>query len=282
MPHTFGGPVAQPGSFTDYTGQTHIANYGNNPVTKSANSQFTPLGTPQSILAGQVQNVNNLSYTPIDTRALAEQATQQAAENARRSLALEQQLSPSVSSTRTQLQDQTAAELAQGGNLPADVASQVARTSAGAAGSSGLLGSQSPLTAASLGLTALNLANSRRAAASQLLAANPTPTAGLDPGTLASASIANTNAANNFALAKLGAQGNLANSQIGAIQAQREANVGSPTTTISAMPYVPLGTTSPQNDPWTGLPVGQMSLGQQTYANNLANNSKRTANSGVG
>ena len=270
MPNTFGGPVSQPGSFTDYTGQSHVTNYG---ITQpKAPLNFTPTGTPQSILSGQVQNVNNLSYTPLDTRALAQQATQQAADNATRSLALEQQLSPGVSSTRTQLQDQTAGELAQGGNLPADVVNQVSRASAGAAGGAGLLGSQGSLTAASLGLTALNLANSRRANAANLLAANPVPVSGLSPEGLANATIDNTQAANQFALSKLGAQGNIAASQIAAIQAQRKANVGSPTTTLSAMPYVPLGTSAPQNDPWTGLPQNQISLGQQTYQNNLSNN----------
>ena len=263
----FGGALSQ---YTDYTGGSHTLNNGSSLYSAAQRKAAAPTGaggipSTQQILAGQANNVNSLTYTPIDTKALAAQATEQAASNAAQSLALEAKLSPGVSSARTQLQDQTAAELAQGGNLPADVVNQVSRSTAGSAGSAGLLGSQGPLTAASLGLTALNLANSRRANAANLLAANPTPTAGLDPGTLASANIANTNAANNFALQKVGAQGNVAGSQV-LLNQQNMAGANQPTTTISAMPYVPLTAPAPQSDPFTGLPVGQLSYAQQLYA----------------
>ncbi len=235
------------------------------------------LGAANGILQQQQQAVNNLTYTPIDTRVLALDATRNAAENARRSLALERQLSPGVAAARSGLQTQVADELAQQGNLPADVANQVSRASAGAAGSSGLLGSQGPLTAASLGLTALNLADTRRANAGALLSQNQLPTAGLDPGALASATIANANAANNFALGRLGAQGNIANSQIGALQAQNEAGVGVPSST-GVLPYVSLGQPQGSSFSLNGTPIspGQLTTGQQAAAqrqqiNNPAN-----------
>lgn len=255
-------------SFTTYSGQTYTPNYGANPSVGSTTTSSTP---SSAILAQQAKNVNSLTYTPIDTTALAQQATEQAAQNATQSLALEAQLSPGVSATRTGLQDTVANQLSQGGNLPPDVANLVSRETAGTSGSAGVLGSQTPLTAASLGLTSLGLMQQRQNNAGALLAANPVPTAGLDPGALASASIANTNAANNFALAKTGAQGNIANSQITANQYQNSvnaANASAPPTTLGAMPYVPLGSQSPQTDPWTGLPLGQQTAAQQLYAQN--------------
>lgn len=202
-----------------------------------------------SALQNQQKAVNNLSYKPIDLEKLKADAADQAAKNAAASLHLEQQTSPGVAQARTGLQNQVAAELALQGNLPPDIAAQVNRASAGRAGASGVLGSQAPATAAALGLTALDLANSRRANAAALLAANPLQPSGLDPGAVAGLSVADTNAQNQFNLSKLGAQANLANSQIAAAQGQRAFDAQQQAlnaannipTTLSAMPYVPLG-----------------------------------------
>jgi hypothetical protein len=214
-----------------------IAKLQSSLAAKAASSPAgaSPQQAQNAILAGQASNVNNLSYVPIDTKAIAAEATQQAAQNAAQSLALEQQLSPGVASTRSGVQNQIAANVALGGNLPADVVNQISRSVGAQAGSSGLLGSQAPLTAATLGTSALALQAQRLAQGQQLLAANQPPVAGLDPGALASATIANQNAANNFALQKLGAQGNIANSQIGQLQSQLMANAagnGGGSTTI--------------------------------------------------
>lgn len=179
------------------------------------------------ILAQQGNAINNLKYQPIDVAGLTKQAEEQAASNAAKSLALEQQLAPGVAAARSGLQSQVASDLALGGALPADVANEVTRHSGAQAGAAGLLGSQAPATAASLGLTALSLRNQRQDAASRLLAANPAPEAGLSPGSVADLTVANANAGNQFALSKLGALGNFANSQIGAIQSNLERQAGS-------------------------------------------------------
>ena len=153
--------------------------------------------------------LKNLTYQPIDLNALQESARQDAAQNAAASLALEQQLEPNLAATRQGLQAQTAQDLASGGNLPTDVRNQVAKAAITGSNSSGLIGAGGPITAASLGLTALQLRNQNQAKAASLLQANPTPVAGLDPGSLASATIANNNAMNQFALSKAGVATNV-------------------------------------------------------------------------
>jgi hypothetical protein len=153
-------------------------------------------------------STSNLQYQPIDIAALQSQAADAAKTNATNSLALEQSLQPNVADTRNELSSQVASDLKSGGNLPTDVANQVSRASITGSNSAGLFGGGGPLTAANLGLTALNLRNANQQKASNLLAANPLPVAGLDPGQLASASIANTNAENQFNLAKSGALNN--------------------------------------------------------------------------
>ncbi len=244
----------------DYQARLTSAQATNSVRTNAARTAATGsvATNPQQVIQQQAQAVQNLSYTPIDIEGLKRSATEQAATNAAGSLALEQNLAPGVASSREQLQKQVSDELALGGRLPADVQARVGRTSAAQAGSAGVLGSHAPATAAALGLTSLDLANSRRAAASNLLAANPLPQSGLDPGAVAGLSVADTNAKNQFALSKLGAGANLAQSQLGvfgADQANKSAqqNIDAATnvpTTISAMPYIPLSST---NRPQIGL-----------------------------
>lgn len=164
-------------------------------------------------------DTSNLQYQPIDLASLQKQAQDTAVQNATNSLALERSLQPGVANARTDLQDQVSADLAAGGNLPADVANQVTRSSITGADSAGLLGGGGPITAASLGLTALQLRNANQAKAANLLSANPLPVAGLDPGQIASAAIANNNAQNQFNLYKSGAMNNVN-------QANANANAG--------------------------------------------------------
>ena len=151
--------------------------------------------------------------------------------------------------------------MAQGGNLPADVAARVGRISGAQAGASGVLGSQSPMTAASLGLTSLDLANQRRQQAAGLLAANPLPASGLDPGAIASASIANANAQNQFDLSRLGAGANLASSQLGflgAQQAQQQTQASlNQLRPLNASPSIPTSSGGGVTYGLNGLPIGQ-------------------------
>ncbi len=223
-------------------------------------------------LAGQSAAVANLKYQPIDIPGLTKSAEEQAAHNVASSIGLEKQFSPGVAAARTGLQDQVAANLAQGGNLPADVQTRVARGVGATAGASGLSASAGPITAASLGLTSLDLQRQRMADAGALLSQNPLPTAGLDPGAIADLTVSQNNAANQFALSKVGAQANLANSQVAAQQAQNEGAVAnsapSPTYTFSAMPYQPSTSYAPVQTYGLGGALeqpGQLSYGQQLY-----------------
>ena len=167
--------------------------------------------------------VSNLQYQPIDLKALQEQARTTAEENARNSKALEQELSPDLARARSGSQKQVADNLDLGGNLSPDVANAVTSASEAQANSAGLYGGAGPITAANLGLTAQALKDQRLQQALQLSQANPQPTAGLDPGALASAAISQNNAQNQFALQKTGAQGK-------ADQSQADANAGLATT----------------------------------------------------
>jgi hypothetical protein len=153
-------------------------------------------------------NVNNLQYTPIDLTQLETQATQAAQANIANSIAIEAQNEPGLSATRFGLQGQLSSDLNNGGLVPTDVANQVSRSAITGANSAGLTGAAGPVTAASLGTTSMAIRNANQQKAMQLLQGNQLPTAGLDPGALASASIANTNAGNYFNLAKSGALNN--------------------------------------------------------------------------
>ncbi len=155
-----------------------------------------------------------VEYQPIDIAALTKTAHDQAVANATQSLDLERQLQPGVAETRQALQQSVADQLRMGGNLPPDVINQVTQAARTTSGSSGTLGGSSvPLTAARIGQSALGLLNMRQQNASNLLATNPLPAAGLDPGTLASLEAQNNAAQNQFNLAKAGVETNLVNSQ---------------------------------------------------------------------
>lgn len=167
--------------------------------------------------------VSNLQYQPIDLKALQEQARTAAEENAKKSIALEQQLQPDLAAARSGSQKMIAEDLKSGGQLPTDVANAVTGSSITGADRAGLYGGAGPITAANLGLTSLGLRDARLARATQLAQANPLPTAGLDPGALAGLDVAQNNALNQFNLSKVGAGGK-------ANQATADANAGLITT----------------------------------------------------
>jgi hypothetical protein len=170
--------------------------------------------------------VNQQQYKPIDLEALQRQAQGYAQQNLEKSIALEQQYMPDVSAARFGLQKQVAQDLERGGNLPTDVANQVTRATMARAGAGGF--GAGPLTAAQLGLSAMDLRNQAQQKALSLTS-NATaglPTSGLDPGSLASAAISQNQAQNQFDLSKAGAQANLIQSKANT-QAQLLGNLGS-------------------------------------------------------
>jgi hypothetical protein len=165
-------------------------------------------------------------YKPIDLDKLQQQAQGYAQQNIEKSIALEKQYLPDVSAARFGLQKQVAQDLARGGNLPPDVANQVTRASMAQAGSGGF--GAGPLTAAQLGLSALDLRNQAQGKAAALTS-NATaglPTSGLDPGSLASAAIGQNQQQNQFNMGILGAKSNLAQSEAN-MQAQALGNMTS-------------------------------------------------------
>jgi hypothetical protein len=180
----------------------------------SADSSRKALHGQQDALAAQQAKLDNLSYTPIDIEQIKSTASQQAQDNIAQSIALEKQYSPGVAASREGLQTQIAAELKQGGNLSADARNAIASSGLAGAGASGIPGAGMPMTAARLGTSAQDLINQRQAKASSLLGANQLPTSGIDPGSLASLLVANNTQANNFDLAKAGANMNLTNSNL--------------------------------------------------------------------
>lgn len=169
----------------------------------------------------------DITYEPIDIERLKAEATQQAIQNATQSLALERQLQPNIAATREELSRQINADLKLGGQLPADVQNRVTQSARTIGARSGVgSGGTVPLTASLLGLSSIDLANQRRAAAGNLLGANPLPTAGLDPGAIASLEVANNAANNQFNLEKAGVASSLANSEAAARGAQIGGQVG--------------------------------------------------------
>lgn len=155
--------------------------------------------------------LNNLQYQPIDLAKLQTDARENAEQNLAKSIALEQKYMPQVSAARFGLQTQIAQDLARGGRLPLDVANQVTRSTMAQAGAGGF--GAGPLTAAQLGLSSLDLRSRAQERANAFLAANQLPVSGLDPGALASATIGQNQAQNQFDLSKAGAQANLIQSQ---------------------------------------------------------------------
>lgn len=165
------------------------------------------------------KTAGSATYERIDLDELQKRAQTVARENAINSLALEAELTPDVAKARTELASQVSNELAMKGQISPDVARQVAQRAITGATASGLSGVAGPITAASLGLTAMDLTNQRQAKAASLLASNPLPESGLSPGSLASAAVADLNGANQFATDK--AQG-----QAAAAQARANATAG--------------------------------------------------------
>ena len=133
------------------------------------------------LLNQQAGAINALTYQPLDLNALQQQAEATAAQNVAGSLALQQQYQPGVAASNSGVQQLIGQNIQSPGAIPADVQAQVQREAGAQAGGSGLLGSNAGYTAATLGNTALNLTNQRIAQSLQLGAANPNPTAGLDP-----------------------------------------------------------------------------------------------------
>lgn len=159
--------------------------YTSNKASKASNK------ATKALVSGQQQAVSILegadaAYEKVDLDKLQALATKTARENAIRSLALEKELSPGVAATRSTLQQQVADELALGGKLSPDVANQVARQAIASSNQAGLEGGSGPITAAMLGLTAMDVAQKRKDNATALLAANPTPASGLSAGSIAS------------------------------------------------------------------------------------------------
>lgn len=174
----------------------------------------------QDALKAQQGLVANLKYEPIDLDKLRAEAAEQAIANATNSLAIERQTQPEVAAVRSGLAKSVNSELAQGGKVSADIANQVSQAGRTAGMASGIGGNSAPVTAALLGQTATGLLQQRQANAASLLAGNPLPEGGLDPGSLASAEIAQNAAQNQFNLEKAGASSNLIQSA-GNIQAAK-------------------------------------------------------------
>lgn len=159
------------------------------------------------------------SYEKIDLDELQRNAIATARENAVNSMALEKELTPDIANTRALLSKQVADELALGGQLSPDVVNQVTASGMAKGNAAGLYGGSGPITAAMLGLTAMDVANQRKANASSLLAANPMQQVGLSPESLAAISVQDQT---NYNQAKLNAAG--VQSQL---QMQSAANIGS-------------------------------------------------------
>ncbi len=159
----------------------------------------------RNAVSDQQKIADKVTYEPINIDALIKKANETAVANATQSLELERQLSPGVADTRDTLQRTVAEQLKMGGNLPPDVANQVTQAARVASAGSGTLGGSSvPLTAQLLGVSALGLLNQRQNQAQTLLATNPLPQVGLDPGTVASLEAQNNAANNQFNLEKAG------------------------------------------------------------------------------
>lgn len=156
---------------------------------------------------------DRLTYQPIDINKVKQDAADQAVTNATASLNLERQLQPDVASARANLSKTVSDQLKLGGKLPPDIANMIEQNARVSGGAAGGFGGTPGVTAGLLGTSALSLLNSRIGNANSLLASNPLPTAGLDPGSLASLEVGQNSAMNDFNAAKAGVQTNLLNSQ---------------------------------------------------------------------
>lgn len=180
--------------------------------------------TASSALSSQQQALSGLQYQPINIAQITSDAHNQAVANATQSLQLQQQLNPGVAAAQKTLQSQVSSQLALGGQLDPDTINEVTRAAEAGGGGAGLAGSELPLSAARLGETSQQLMQQRQANAASLIAANPLPETGLSPGSVADLEDANSNAANQFALSKLGVSANLTNSTIAASEAAAKNN----------------------------------------------------------
>ena len=168
----------------------------------------------------------DLKYEPIDIEKLKASTTEQSIANAKASIALEQELAPSIAAMRTELPRQIQNELTMGGRLSPDVANQVAQQARTIGGGSGTFSGVGPITAALTGSTAQGLIDQRQQKAASMLAANQLPTVGLDAGALASLEAQNAAALNQYNLAKAGVSQNMINSQYQADMARTGAVAG--------------------------------------------------------
>lgn len=200
----------------------------------------------------QDELVKNLKYEPINIDKLRSDTHAQALENATQSLAMERSLQPNVAAAREGASQRVASDLALGGNLSPDTMNQVARAARTMGSLSGA--GAGPLTAATIGQTAEGLKQQRLGNAFGLLAANPLPVAGLDPGSLASAEVAQNSAMNQFNASKAGINANLINSNANAQGAAAGLNAGIYSNLINKVPGIagqisslPVFATKPSN-----------------------------------
>ena len=228
--------------------------------TRQANKGI--IGAQKDALAQQQDLLANLKYEPIDIAKLQADATAAATQNATNSLALERSLQPNVAATREATSKRVSDELALGGNLSPDVANQVAMAARTRGSSSGVGGNAAPITAALTGQSAQSLLQQRINNANGLLAANPLPVAGLDPGSLASAEIANTTNQNQFNIAKAGGQANLI---------QSGANITG----------AELGAKAQSNAMWTQLAASLAQSGLSAYGKSLNTKTTTPTNPGL-
>lgn len=226
-----GGTLLAGGALTAGTvaAGTALAGVGTSIYSASQQKKAT-----NKALDAQRSIADSVRYEPIDIESLKASAQKNAIENATNSLALERQLTPDVAALRDQtnatkleLARQVDEDLRLGGNLSPDVINRV-QTAGRLVGAKSGIGSPSavPLTASLLGIESINLMNSRRNAANSLAGPGELPTAGLDPGTLASLEVADNAANNQFNLEKAGVSSNLANSEAAARSAQIGGQVG--------------------------------------------------------
>ena len=223
-------------------------------VSSSNNSKN--LSAEQQGIAQEQAILGGLNYQPIDIKQLQQQATAASIADATNSLALQRSLQPNVAASNDALAASVASQLKQGGNLSPDVANQVAEAARTSNGVSGATGNASPITAALIGQSSLGLLQQRQQAAEALSAANPAPSVGLSAQDIASATEANNNAENQFALAKAGASSNLINS---GVQAQTSYNSGQAANLLQLTSLLSLlGTRSPTSS--TIQPTGSTTI----------------------
>jgi len=213
--------------------------YGATQANKAANKS----------LDEQKRIAANLKYEPIDIEKLRTQATQNAIENATNALALERNLTPNVAALREQtdktkleLARQVGADLELGGELSADTINRVNQAGRVIGARSGVgSGGTVPLTASLLGLSSIDLMNSRRNAANALQGPGALAPVGLDPGAVASEEIAQNAAYNDFNMAKAGVDSRLAEQTAAA----RTAQIGGQVGTVSSLSNLMFGAPKP-------------------------------------